>query len=189
MAAIVETVFSEYEVREMHMLFGSDTGIVKCIGSVEEESTALKITKKCRGVVAKSRTRGTGNGTLKVTMHIPWALYVKISGMESKELVEGVYGYGRSSIHPEFILTADVYDEDDVEKFKAWPRCVLNTGPTRKVENGAEEVAEIEAEIAFMPDEYGFGVYEALADEIDAEVKGKWLEAFEPSLVRSVPSA
>lgn len=186
MVAIAETVFSEYEVRSMNMLFGSDTGTIHCIGSVEEESEVIKITKKCRGVVAKSRTRGTGNGTLKVTMHIPWALYVKVSGMESDDLIEGVYAYGQSSIHPEFCLTADVYDEDDIEKFKAWPRCVLSTGPARKVENGSEEVAEIEAEISFMPDSYGIGVYEALASDIAADVKGKWLNAFEPSLVHVV---
>lgn len=186
MAAIADTVFSEYEVRVMKMILGAEIGTVNCVGSVEEESEVIKITKKCRGVVAKACTRGTGNGTLKVTMHIPWALYVKISGMESDELIEGVYGYGRSSLHPEFVLTADVYDEDDVEKLKAWPRCVLSTGPARKVENGAEEVAEIEAEIAFMPDTYGFGVYEALAADITQEVKGKWLEAFDPSIVHVV---
>lgn len=183
MAAIKETVFSEYEVRVMKMLFGADIGTINCIGSVEEESEVIKIVKKCRGVVAKSRTRGTGNGNIKVTMHIPWALYVKISGMESEDLIEGVYGYGRSSIHPEFCLTADVYDEDDIEKFKAWPRCVLSTGPARKVENGAEEVAEIEAEIAFMPDSYGYGMYEALAADLTQEVKTKWLDAFDPSIV------
>lgn len=189
MAKIEETVFSEYEVRQMNMLFGAEIGTVNCIGSVEEESEVIKIIKKCRGTVAKSRTRGTGNGTVKVTMHIPWVLYIKASGMENDDLVEGVYGYGRSSLHPEFCLTADVYDEDDIEKFKAWPRCVLSTGPARKVENGAEEVAEIEAEISFMPDSYGMGVYEALASELSEDVKSKWLEEFEPALVHKIVSA
>lgn len=187
MAAIAETVFSDYEVREMRMILGADTvGIVKCIGSVEEESEVRKTTKKCRGVVSKSRTRGTGSGTIKVTMHIPYALYIKIAGMDNAGLVEGVHAYGRDSIHPEFCLTSDVYDEDDIEKYKAWPRCVLNTGPMNKVENGAEEVAEIEAEISYMPDEFGLGMYEALASDLSTDVKAKWLNAFEPSLVRVV---
>lgn len=171
----------------MNMIFADGSiGTIQCLGSLEEESSVLTVTKKCRGVVAKSRTKGTGNGTIKLSMHVPWALYVKAMGMEDEGLADGVYGYGRSSMHPEVALTADVFDEDDVEKFKAWPRCVFSAGPARKVENGAEEVAEVEAEMSYMPDEYGFGMYEALADELDANIKGKWMAAFTPSLMQKV---
>ena len=53
--------------------------------------------------------------------------------------------YGKNSLHPTFTITADVYDEDDVRKLKAYPMCTMSTGPARKVENGADEVAEVEA--------------------------------------------
>ena len=117
MAAIEQTVFSEYEVRAMYATVGSDTCEVKCIGSLEESTDVITTSKKCRGVVVTKRTRGTGNGTLKVSLHIPWKLYMTLMGMDSDTLADGVYGYGRNSIHPEFSLTADVFDEDDVEKF------------------------------------------------------------------------
>ena len=135
--AITETVFSEYEVRRLHMIFPAlseteqpEVGTIKCIGSMEEASEVKKVTKNCRGVPAKVRTRGTGTGTLKLTLHMPWALYVRVQALDGdKKLIEGVNAYGRSSLHPEFCLTADVFDEDDVEKFKAWPRCNATTGP------------------------------------------------------------
>lgn len=186
MAAIKQDVFSEYEVRSMYVTLGEDKCQVKCIGSLEESSEVITTTKKCRGVVVKKRTRGTGNGTLKVSLHIPWELYMRLMAMDSDTLADGVYGYGRNSIHPEFELTADVYDEDDVQKLKAWPRCTMNAGPANKVENGAEEVAEIEAEIAFAPDDNGFGHYEALSAGLAENIKTKWLTDFTPELVKKV---
>ena len=187
--AITEKVYSDYEVRTLNFIFGTGASKrvvpVKCVGSLEEESEVRTTTKKCGGVVAKKRTRGTGAGTLKATMHMPWALFVMINGMEDEQLIDGVYAYGKGSVHPEFCITADVFDEDDVEKFRAYPRCVANTGPARKTTNGEEEVAELEAEIGWMPDEHGNGVYEALADELaDEQAKAGWLEAFTPELVR-----
>ena len=60
----------------------------------------------------------------------------------------------------------------------------MSTGPARTVENGAEEVAEVEMEIAFSPDDYGDGIYEALAEELDPTLKSQWMEGFTPALVR-----
>ena len=185
MAKIKETVFSEYEARTLYAKVGEDDACpIKCTGSIEEESEVITISKKCRGVVSKKRTRGTGGGTLKVSAHMPYELYVKLMGMDSAALADGVYGYGRASVHPEFTLTGDVFDEDDVEKLKAWPRCVMNAGPANKIENGSEEVAEVEMEIGFMPDENGFGHYEALAEGLASGIQTKWLESFTPSLVK-----
>jgi hypothetical protein len=190
--AIAETVFSEYEVRRLHMIFRAlseteqpEIGTIKCIGSMEEASEVTKTIKKCRGVVCKTVTRGNGTGTIKLTVHMPWALYVRYNALDAdKDLIEGVNAYGRKSIHPEFCMTADVFDEDDVEKYKAWPRCNATSGPARKIENGAEEVAEIDLEVAFMPDEYDNGMYEALASDLkDETVKSSWLKAFDPSMV------
>ncbi len=186
MTAISTTVFSEYEVRHMNVIMpDTSVGSIKCIGQVEEEAEVRVVTKKCRGVVAKSRTRGTGSGTLKLTGHIPHELYIKLHNMDSEaNLKEGVSAYGKNSIHPVVCITADVFDEDDVEKFKAYPVCTVSTGPARTVENGAEEVAEVEMEIAFSPDDYGDGIYEALADELDPTLKSQWMEGFTPALVR-----
>lgn len=180
-------VFSEYEYRSLGFLFEDDdasNATVECIGSLEETMTVKTVTKKCRGVVRKSRSRGTGAGNLKITGHWPYDLYTKIFGMNQTGLKAGVKAYGEKSLHPVFCVTADVFDEDDVEKYKAWPRCTVTADLTRKTTNGDEEVAEVDLELAVSPDDDGNGLYEALAEGLDAEVKGSWLTAFTPALVK-----
>jgi hypothetical protein len=180
-------VFSEYELREMGFKFKGDEAYkaANCVGSCEEEMEAKVISKSCRGNVVKKIVKGTGNGTLSVSMHMPKEIYEQAYGMKLDTLIEGVGAYGQNSVHEAFSITQHVFDEDGVEKFKAYPNCIIESGVTRKIENGAEEVAEIELEISVMPDEFGNGVYEALASELtDETVKSKWLTAFEPSLVQ-----
>lgn len=189
-----DTVFSEYEVRQMNFILpGADGNAVypvECVGSLEEGNDVRKVNKKCRGVTSKSRTYGTGSGSLKLSAHMPYELYVALHGMDNDgSLAEGVYGYGYYSKHPEATVTAELFDEDANEKFKAWPACVVSTGPARKVTNGEEEVAETELEITFMPDSRGMGFYEALKDDIDAAVAAAWMGAFTPELAQGVSAA
>lgn len=182
-------VFSDFELDQMGLKFKDSESYesVNCVGSCEEEMESKTITKSCRGVVVKTVSKGTGAGTLKISAHIPWAIYTKAYGMELDSLVAGVKAYGRNSVHTTFGLVMHITDEDGVEKLKAYPNCVMSTGVTRKIENGAEEVAELEIEISVMPDEYGNGMYEALVDDLtDETVKNTWLTAFSPELVQKV---
>lgn len=180
-------VFSDYELRAMGIKFKSGEAYktASCVGTCEEEMNSKIISKKCRGVVVKKTVRGTGEGKLKLTMHMPWDIYTQAYGMDLDTLVEGVKAYGQNSMHEGFSVVQDVFDEDGEEKFKAYPNCIIETGVVRKIENGAEEVAEIEMEVAVMPDEFGNGVYEALASELkDETAKSTWMTAFEPSMVQ-----
>lgn len=182
-------VYSDFEVDEVGIKFAEDQGEAQsanCVGSCEEEMESKTVTKSCRGVVIKERTRGTGKGTLKLSWHIPWAIYTKFFGMDREDLIDGVKGYGKDSVHKEFLVTMHITDEDGVEKLKAYPKCrVASTGPVRKIENGAEEVAEFETEISVTPDEYGYGLYEALVTELkDESVKETWMKSFTPALVQ-----
>lgn len=181
-------VFSDFEVDQLGFKFSGSEAYqsAECIGSYEEELTAKVITKKCRGVVRKKIVKGTGEGTLKISAHIPYDIYTEMYGMRLDSLIEGVKGYGQNSVHPNFSLVAHVKDEDGVEKYKAYPNCVIETGKTSKVENGAEEVAEIELEVSVSPDEHGQGMYEALADDVDETVTSTWMTAFTPALVQKV---
>lgn len=179
---------SDFELDQMGIKFdGEETYVnVNCVGSIEEEMEVKTVTKSCRGVVAKERSKGTGRGTLKLSAHIPWDVYTKAYGMNLESLKEGVKAYGRNSIHKGFSLVGHVLDEDGNEKFKAYPSCMISTGVVRKIENGAEEVAEMELEIGVTPDEYGNGLYEAAADELtDETVKTTWMTAFTPALVQT----
>lgn len=180
-------VFSDFEVDQIGIKFEDKDSYetIECIGSCEEELESKVITKSCRGVVVKKIVKGTGNGTLKITAHIPWAIFTEFYGMSLKTLLEGVKAYGRNSKHKPFSLTAHVTDEDGLEKYKAYPNCVIESGVTRKIENGAEEVAELEIEASVLPDTYGNGLYEALAEELtDTTAKSTWMTAFTPELVQ-----
>lgn len=181
-------VFSDFELDELGFKFvgGDAYKSAKCIGASEEEMEVKVITKSCRGIVVKEKVKGTGRGTVKVTAHIPYDIYVSMYGMELDSLIEGVKGYGRNSVHKGFSMVAHVTDEDGAEKLKAYPNCVIKTGIVRKIENGAEEVAQIELEVSVSPDEYGQGMYEALVEEIDESVATTWMTAFEPGLVQKV---
>lgn len=181
-------VFSEYEVRKIGIKFASATTntykSADCVGTSEEEMETKKITKSCRGDVFWSKARGTGNGTLSLSIHMPYDIYTEAYGMNLDSLIDGVKGYGRNSVHPTFSIVQDVFDEDGEEMFKAYPNCVLESGKASKIENGAEEVAEIELEISIQPDEFGQGMYQALASDLDETVKSKWMTEFEPSMVQ-----
>ena len=183
-------VFSEFEITEQHIKIGNSENYedMNCVGSSEEEVEVKVITKKCRGVVAKEKVKGTGNGSLKLSLHMPYAIYTKLFGMEKEGLAKGVYAYGQGSVHPEFSLTQRVIDEDDAVMLKAYPRCIMETNPTIKIENGAEEVAEVEITAKLLPDDTGMCKYEALESELEDEVKTSWLTAFTPDLVKATAS-
>lgn len=180
-------VFSDFELDQFGIKFKDAEAYqsMNCVGSCEEEMETKAVSKSCRGVVVKKVVKGTGAGTLKVTAHVPWAIYSEAYGMDLDTLIEGVKAYGRNSVHQGFATVMHIVDEDGAEKFKAYPNCVMNTGVVRKIENGAEEVAELELEIAVMPDEYGNGMYEALASELtDETAKTTWMTAFTPAMVQ-----
>lgn len=186
--AITETVFSEADVEEIAIrtkdATKADTN--KCVGSLEEEMESRTITKKCKGVVMKTRTKGTGNGTVKMRLHMAQDIFADLYGMVSDDLKDGIISYGTKSIHPEFVMTVKVTDEDNRVKFKAYPACVIQKGISRKIESGAEEIAEIELEISVMPDESGQGLYEALEEDMtDETLKKDWMEKFTPEMAKA----
>lgn len=184
MAATNIQQFSEFEVKESTAKFADGEAMkLGCVGSLGETLNAKTVTKKCEGVVKKSRTRGDGTGELAFTLHMNEAAFRNAFGMTSEGLKAGVYAYGQGSVHKEFCYTAKVLDEDGNVKYKAYPKCCITSGISRKIENGAEEVAEIEVTAAIMPDENGNGMYEAFADDLDETTAGSWLENFSASLV------
>jgi len=182
-----EKVFSEFEVKETSIKFAEDESAIKvgCVGSLEETMNVKPITKKCEGVVVKNVTKGDGTGELAMSLHMRYDLFLKSYGMVSDGLAEGVYSYGRNSVHKNFCLTCRVKDEDGNSKLKAYPNCVITTGISRKIENGAEEVAEMELTVSVMPDDNGVGMYEAVESLItDENIKTEWLTNFTPELVK-----
>lgn len=183
-----ERVYSEFEVTKVGIQFKEDaqSTVFGCTGSLTETLDQIKRTKKCEGVVVKTTTKGTGTGTIKLSIHAKYDLLTKALGMLRSDLLDGVVAYGKNSIHKEFKMTCEVHDEDNINKLKAYPKCIITNKPEVTITNGEEEVAEIELEIAIMPDEAGEGVYEAICDTgylEDDEVIAAWLSNFSRELV------
>ncbi len=178
--------YSEFTCEELGIKFPEDEKhkTAGAVGSIEETLNTKTVTKKYKGIEAKIRVKGDGTGELKLSLHMNYDTYKKIYGMDLENLIEGVAAYGQNSVHSTFSLTAKVEDEDERIKYKAYPNCICKDGISRKIENGGEEVAEIEMTISIMPDEYGNGMYEALEEGLDETVKTKWMENFTSELMQ-----
>lgn len=157
-----------------------------CIGSVEVERETKTVTKSCRGVVKKRKTKPTGNGTITLKMHVKLALYRALNAMTNEGLQPGVYAWDNTVSMPEASITARVKDEDDNIMFLAYPRVKVEEISALSIENGAEEVAEIEMKLSYMPDDYNKGEYQALADELTGDVltAENWMTTFSSAVAQ-----
>lgn len=182
------SVFSNYEIKNASIKLAGAEEYTKlgCVGSLDEELEVKVVTKNCEGVLAKSVARGSGSGTLSLSLHMKYDLYIEAFGMNIEGLAEGVYAYGKNSRHKEFAFVGEVHDEDGNKKLVAYPRCVMSSAPSCSIENGAEEVAEIEIEINLFPDDNGNCKYEAVVASLaeGSNIADQWMTAFTPDLVK-----
>lgn len=178
--------YSEFSLERFGMKFPDDERyeVAGAVGSAEETMNSKTISKKYKGITAKTRTKGDGTGEVKFSMHMNYDMYVKAYGMKIENLIEGVTAYGQNSVHPTFGMVMEIRDEDEREKFKAYPNCIIKEGRAGKIDNGSEEVAEIEMTISIMPDKYGNGVYEALKEKLDEQTANKWMTEFTEDMVQ-----
>lgn len=188
MAGIRETDFPEVEVTKLGIRIGDTTkaDVLTCAGKLEEEMECKTRTKKCGSRTLKTRTKGTGNGTVKIAVFMPQDMLADLHGMTRKELKDGVIAYGSNSLHAVACVTAEILDEDDNKKYKAYPNCTIQTALSRSVDNDNEDISMLELELAVMPDEHGEGLYEVIEDDLkDETVKQKWMEEFSRKLVEA----
>lgn len=194
MATIVEE-FTPVSIKNSSVQFKTAEGTYVvgtkfgCVGSIEGETTLKEIIKMCEGVAVRKKTKPESMA-LTISAHIPVQVVRDLFGMSSADLKAGVYKYSRESKGKEFIYTADVIDEfDDVTKLIAFPNAVSTTGFQFSIENGADEVAEMEVEITCYPDAEGNLYYEALVSELtDASIATTWHTAFTYTLVKAIPA-
>ena len=64
--------------------------------------------------------------------------------------------------------------------FLGYPRCKVEEINKLEIENGAEEVAEVEMKLSYMPDYFNKGEYQALEAELTGDVLNaeNWMTAF-----------
>ncbi|UOE96076.1 phage tail protein [Alkalihalobacillus sp. LMS39] len=160
-----------------------------CVGNLGGETTLKEIIKRCEGVEVRKITKPE-KIDLTVSAHIPVKVVRDIFGINSTDLKPGVYKYSQNSKGKEFVFTADVIDEfEDVVKLIAFPKCSSATGFRFTIENGADEVAEMEVEITAYPDEKKNLYYEAFASELqDTNIQENWHKLFTYELVEKIPT-
>lgn len=185
-------VYSEFEcdAQNIKVKNSSDTpaSAMNCIGTVKETSEVKTITKKCRGVIIKRKTKIVGMG-LEETVHIPYDVYLQILSMKDDDLVDGVSAVSSKAKFPEFALTQKILDEDDEVKFKFYPKCTLVEKPEGNIDNSAEEVAEVTLKIECSADDYGMFCYEALETELSDENKTAWMRNFDSDFYHKIKIA
>lgn len=175
-------VYSYFECDQLAIKVAGDESYTRddCVGSLNVERETKTVTKKCRGVVKKRKTKPTGNGTIELKLHIKLALYRRINAMTNEGLQPGVYAFDNTQSMPELALTARVKDEDDNIMFLGYPRCKVEEINKLEIENGAEEVAEVEMKLSYMPDDYNKGEYQALEVDLTGDVltPSNWMTTF-----------
>ena len=175
-------VYSYFECDQLAIKVAGDNEYTRddCVGSIEVERETKTVTKSCRGVVKKRKTKPTGNGTITLKLHIKLGLHRKLTAMTNEGLQPGIYAWDNTVPMPEASVTARVKDEDDNIMFLGYPRCKVEELNTLSIENGAEEVAEVEIKMSYMPDDYNKGEYQALKDELTGNVltPENWMTTF-----------
>ena len=189
MAYATGDVYSPYECDQLAIKVAGESVYTRndCVGTLTVERETKTITKSCRGVVKKRKTKPTGNGTITLKAHMKLDVYRKLNAITNVGLQPGVHAFDNTTPMPEFSLTARVKDEDDVIMFKGFPRCKIEEINALEIENGAEEVAEVELKAAYMPDDYNKGEYEAIADELTGSTltAANWMTSFSSELAQS----
>lgn len=180
--------FSFYEVDAIGIKIKGESAFAteECLGSLKVERGTKTVTKKCKGVVVKKKTKMTGEGKLTISLHTSRELYRKVNGMTNTGLQPGVYAFDNTVLMPEMTIVAKCRDEDDNVIFLAYPQCSVEEASGTEIENGAEEVAELEMTLAYTPDDFHKGEYEALEDELTGDILNaeNWMTSFSSALAQ-----
>lgn len=187
MAEILD--FDQYKVTNGHVRWkkAGILGLVTelgCTGSLAVETEIKEVIKMCEGFEAATYSKPTKlTGTL--VGHMPVSVLREVYGLSTKDLEVGVYGYGSKSIGGSGVLTFDVTDiTEEVVKHVAFPNVSFTGGLMFSLENGGDEIAQVELPFTAHLDKNKKFYYEGFADEITTEdVKTKWHTDFDEELV------
>lgn len=185
------TTFDEYKVTNAGIKWFENGAYVTpsvklgCTGKLEIETTLKTVIKKCEGDTVRSVDIPT-QLKCKFTGHLPVENLRKVWGLNTKGLKKGVFAYGTDSRQGRGIMSFDVLDlDEEMTMLRAFPNMQFSGGMTWELENGGEEIAEIEQEFIAMKDVNNKFFYEALKSEVEPDVADKWLTDFTPELVQA----
>lgn len=185
LAQILE--FDATSISTIGFLFdGEETAVASdCNGSISVETEVQTIEKKCGATVVKSKSKPT-KMTVTINAKVPVEVFRRINGIKQlEELKEGVYAYGGTSSGERFALTVEINDDfEDEVKLIAFPSMALTSGLTFEIENGADEVADLEIEASAYQDTRGQWYYEAFPTEATTVDKTAWLTKFTDEVIK-----
>ena len=151
-----------------------------CTGAINGEPETRTLVKRCEGVVTEERLL-IDKMNMTFRGHMPVGGLRDVLGLTDKGLVTGVYGYGKSSIAGKGNLTFEVKDMyEENTKLIAFPNISWTGGMTVNLENGLDEVAEVEVTFSALADENGFFYYETFEKTVTG-----WTKEFTSELVAS----
>lgn len=182
--------FDATAITTIGFLFAGETTAVAsdCNGSIAVETEVQTIEKKCGQTVVASKSKPT-KMTVTVNAKVPVEVFRRVNGIKPMdELKEGVYAYGANG-GERFTLTVELLDDfTDETKLIAFPMVALSNGLAFEIENGADEVADLEIETTAYQDDRGQWYYEAFPTEATTVDPVEWLTNFTDATVKK-PSA
>ncbi|PFJ19026.1 phage tail protein [Bacillus cereus] len=177
-------VFDAVEIKNASVLFKGEqvTDPFGCVGKLDAETEVKSIQKLCGGVPQKKKTKPT-KMNIKISGHMKLKVIRDIFGIRNEGLIDGVYSYGIDSLGKDFAFVAEEFDTfEENTRLIAFPNCASATGFIKSVENGAEELAEVELEITALPDEFNEFYYEGI--ELPETIAKEWMTKFDPAKLR-----
>lgn len=159
---------------------------IPCIGKLTAEPDVSEITKKCEGVVSDSIPK-INFLTVTISGHFALKHLRELFGLSIEGLKTGVYKLNKVVKSKAGTYTFEVWNMHETEKMLiAFPNMAYIGGFALNIENGVEEIAEVELEFKAMVDKEGNFYYEGLESEItEPQVKTDWGTKFTPTLVKS----
>lgn len=188
--------YNEYTVTDGHVRWAVKDGTeggsthekgtkLGCTGSLNTETEIKVVTKTCEGNPVKEWPVPQ-KMTATFVGHMPVPIVRKAFGLSNENLKPGVYSYGVDSRGGSGIFTWKTLNiEETLTKFLAFPNGSFVGGLKLTLENGLDEIAQVEMTLTFMKDDNRQFYYEALDEELeDDDVKDKWMTDFTPELVK-----
>lgn len=159
---------------------------IPCTGKLTAEADISEITKKCEGVVSDSVPK-VNFLTVTISGHFALKHLRELFGLSVEGLKTGVYKLNKVVKSKAGTYTFEVWNMHETEKMLiAFPNMTYIGGFALNIENGVEEIAEVELEFKAMVDTEGNFYYEGLESDIsESQVKTDWGTKFTPTLVKS----
>lgn len=190
MTAVTKKEYFAYDFTNVHWHVANNDGtkekgtLLGEFSQFEGETTTKTIVRNVEGNTAEQVSKPSfAEG--KIKGHFLVSTLRKLFGFTTDGLKAGVWAYGSSSQTANFALTADERDMYENKHLIAFPNMAVTGGFSWSLENGSEEVAEVEIPVKAMLDADKQLRYDMFGEEVeDQSLATKWHTDFSTELVK-----